>query len=45
MEESLSAKLLDTIGLSPRQEEDLIELNDGKGASFAEIADYIEENL
>ncbi len=39
---------LEEIGMSRDHEEDLINMNDGNQqaqASFAEIADYIEENL
>ena len=46
---SLSNRLLDKFGLTRRQQEELINRNDGycghKPKTFKKIADYIEENL
>lgn len=42
---ALSPKLLEWSGLNIKAENELIGFNDNDGATFAEIADWIEENL
>lgn len=41
----LSAPFIDRIEFPPHEEGRLISMNDSKGKSFSEIADYIESNL
>jgi hypothetical protein len=42
---SLPTKLRLGVGIQTRQETQLIELNDDKGESFVEIADWIEKHI
>lgn len=41
----LPTEMNDATGITPAQENTLTKMNDGKRASFAEIADYIEREL
>jgi hypothetical protein len=45
LEKDLTHDFRDSVGLSYTAEGELIELNDKEHYSFAEIAEYIEENL
>ena len=42
---TLACPALEVLGLSEVDQEILIRMNDERGRSFAEIADYIEQNL
>jgi hypothetical protein len=42
---SIGLEALNSIGLTPEKQDNLIDLNDREGRSFAEIAQYIEEQL
>ena len=41
----LSKATLDKLGLDPKEQHHLVNLNDDDGADFNEIADWIEENV
>lgn len=43
--DGLPAEVRRAVGLTPKQHKRLIELNDDRGASFKEIADYIESKI
>ena len=45
MVSGLSSDLLDRVGISEGAQDALIRQNDSVGASFKEIADWIEQNL